>query len=115
MKMRMESMIKSIRKKLSGNQGDSIAEVLIALLISSLALVMLASMITSSSKMIISSKTKMEEYYSSSGALASPATSASPAPVGSKVAFGLYGQETEYDVKYVEDPAFSVISFQKSP
>ena len=51
-------------KLLKSKAGESISEVLIALLISSLALVMLASMISSTNSMVGKSKSKMEEYYS---------------------------------------------------
>lgn len=54
---------KRVKSKLTRQDGDSIAEVLIALLISSLALVMLASMITSSAKMITGSSKVINDYY----------------------------------------------------
>ncbi len=60
----MKKFFSRIGKKLKGRRGDSIAEVLIALLISSVALVMLASMISSSSSMIDSSRKNIESYYS---------------------------------------------------
>ena len=62
-------MINRIKEKLHNNKGESIAEVLVSLLISSLALVMLASMINSSSRIIQSSKVNMESYYSANNAL----------------------------------------------
>ena len=63
---------KRICHKMSSERGDSIAEVLIALLISSLALVMLASMITSAANMIMKSKDTMTSYYSESTSLDYP-------------------------------------------
>ena len=63
-------MKKKVLEKLRSRRGDSIAEVLVAVLISAVALVMLASMITSSSRLITRSKDKMEEYYEKSSALA---------------------------------------------
>ena len=62
-------MKKLIRGKLNSRKGESIAEVLVALLIAALALVMLASMITSSSSMIKSSRIKMQDYYTANNAL----------------------------------------------
>lgn len=50
-------------EKLKSQVGESIAEVLIALLISSLALVMLASMISSTTSMVSTGKSAMKEYY----------------------------------------------------
>lgn len=62
-------MINKIKAKLKSGKGESIAEVLVSLLISSLALVMLASMINSSSRIIQSSKVNMESYYSANNKL----------------------------------------------
>ncbi len=69
-------MKSKIFEKLHSKAGESIGEVLVALLISALALVMLASMITSSSRMIQNSRVKMEEYYRANSILeACPAAS----------------------------------------
>lgn len=64
-----------MKKKLHSEKGDSIAEVLVALLISALALVMLASMITSSARMITNSKTILNDYYSESAQMNSSTAS----------------------------------------
>ena len=61
--------MKKTIKKLKAQAGESIAEVLIALLISSLALVMLASMISSTQSMVSRSKTKMSAYYQANNVL----------------------------------------------
>lgn len=52
-----------IKEKLKSHGGESIAETLVALLISALALVMLAGAITSASNMIRAERKKMEDYY----------------------------------------------------
>lgn len=62
-------MKKLIVRKLKNRKGESIGEVLVSLLIAALALVMLASMITSSSRMIQASKVKIQEYYVANNAL----------------------------------------------
>ncbi len=67
--MMLQRLRIKMRKKLHNKRGDSLAEVLIALLISSLALVMLASMITSSANMITKSKAKLRDYYEETAAL----------------------------------------------
>ena len=56
-------MIKRVKQKLKSDVGESIAEVLIALLIAALALTMLASVISTSARMISQSKDKLENYY----------------------------------------------------
>ena len=54
-------MHKRIIKKVKSRAGETIAEVLVALLISSVALVMLAGMIASTTSMVTQSKSKMED------------------------------------------------------
>ena len=63
-------MKKRICKKLRSKAGETIAEVLIALLISSLALVLLAQMISAATNMILSSEKTMKEYYKQNNVLA---------------------------------------------
>lgn len=55
-------MKKSLRNKLQSETGESIAEVLVALLISAIALMMLAGMITSSTNTVTRSRTAMNTY-----------------------------------------------------
>ena len=57
------SDMKCYCEKLKGQAGESITEILIALLISSFALIMLAGMITASSRSITSSSEAIESYY----------------------------------------------------
>ena len=64
-------MKRKMLEKLRSNRGDSIAEVLVALLISAVALVMLASMIASSSRLILRSRESMEKYDAANNVLAS--------------------------------------------
>jgi len=56
-------MHKRILRKVKSRAGETIAEVLVALLISSVALVMLASMIASTTNMVTRSKDRMDDYY----------------------------------------------------
>ena len=56
-------MKKRIMNKLRGCSGESIGETLVALLISSLALVMLAGAISSASRVVTRGKAKLTEYY----------------------------------------------------
>lgn len=53
-----------IRGKLRSRAGESIAETLVALLISALALVMLAGVISASTRIVTSSREKLNKYYS---------------------------------------------------
>ena len=48
--------------KLNNNKGESIAEILIAILVSVLGITMLAMMIQTSSKQILSSSKKIKDY-----------------------------------------------------
>ena len=65
----MKKIFYRLKNRIKNNKGDSIAEVLVALLISSVALVMLASMISSSSSLTEKSKNLMRTYYDSSVAI----------------------------------------------
>ena len=56
-------------QRIKSQAGESIAEVLIALLISSLALVMLASMISATQSMVSKSEIKLNDYYQENEAL----------------------------------------------
>ncbi len=59
-------MLKKPLLKIKNQSGESISETLIALLISSLDLVMLAGEITSASRIIKTSREKVDAYYSQS-------------------------------------------------
>lgn len=60
-------MRENIIKRLHSRTGETIAEVLISLLIAVVALMMLAMMISSTVSMVTTSKNKMEEYYGENG------------------------------------------------
>ena len=60
-------MRKRIQSKIKSRTGESIGETLIALLISALALIMLAGAISSAANIITRNKTAMEEYYIGTG------------------------------------------------
>lgn len=57
------------KKRLRSQAGETIAEVLIALLISVLALTMLAMMISSTVGLVNASKEKMNDYYTGNAVL----------------------------------------------
>lgn len=72
----MKRLRENLSKKLKGNAGESLAEVLIALLIAALALTMLASVISSAARMINQSKETMANYYLANDALTTHVTNA---------------------------------------
>ena len=59
-----------IRKKLKSTSGESIAETLVAVLISAFALLMLAGTINTASNLITKGQDSMEKYYEESNELA---------------------------------------------
>lgn len=61
-----------IKVKLHSQSGETIAETLFALLISALALVMLAGAIGTAARIVTQSEDKMQEYYQEYNKLASP-------------------------------------------
>ena len=71
---------RSLRRKIRSRAGETITEVLVSLLISVVALVMLAGMISAAARLIKTSEAKMETYYGANNALVSaPSGSASDA------------------------------------
>jgi len=56
-------MIRRIKDKLQSVVGESIGETLIALLISALALLMLAGAVSSAGRIVTRNKAAMESYY----------------------------------------------------
>lgn len=57
-------MMKKMRSRLRSQRGESITEVLFAVMISAIALTMLALMINATTKMVIHSRSTMEDYVS---------------------------------------------------
>ena len=68
--MHMKQFKEKLKKKAYSKEGETIGEVLVALLISALALLMLAGAITSSSRIITTSKNTMNTYYSNAETVA---------------------------------------------
>lgn len=62
-------MKKLIMKKLTSKKGETITEVLVAVLVIVLGLTMLAAMINSSSKLMITSRSYYDEFYKAENAL----------------------------------------------
>lgn len=65
----MKTWIKSLHKKLASSCGESISEVLIAMLIIELALLMVVSMIMSAGNMITKSEKSFDSLYSRRNAM----------------------------------------------
>ena len=65
-----------VTQKLTSQTGESIGETLVALLISALALVMLAGAVSAGMRVVTSSKEKMDGYYMVNNAVVARETSA---------------------------------------
>lgn len=63
---------KLVKKKLKNNNGESLSEVLIAVLISTLGMVLLAGMITSSVNIVTKNKTAFDSYVTAENDLVDP-------------------------------------------
>ncbi len=70
-----DTLAKGVRRRLREQRGESIAEVLLAVLISALALVLLAGMISASADMIEHSRNTMDDYIAAENALAEKSAS----------------------------------------
>lgn len=73
----MRHLKNKARQLLLNDSGESLVEVLTAILISTCALIMLATAITSSTNMVRNSRSAMNRYYAITEELASPSDSSS--------------------------------------
>lgn len=94
---KIKGLIARCTARLKSRKGESIGEVLAALLISALALTMLAAMIASASRMVEESSQNLNAYYQAQNGLAAP--SGTPADTGTAT---LTGEEysVQWDVEY---------------
>lgn len=112
--------MKKIVKKLKSRRGETITETLVALLIASIALVMLASMISSTSSIVTTSTKAMQEYYNANNRIVShetatsaeggTGTSSSPA-----VTFSITGTESTLTLGPKNITLYENNRFEKTP
>lgn len=57
-------VLQKVKSKLKQNNGETLSEALIAMLVSVLGMVLLASAITTATNLVITSKKKMQSYWS---------------------------------------------------
>lgn len=67
--MKQDTLINKFNNKLRDRSGETISETLVALLVSALALVMLAGAIATASRIITTSRTKLKSYYDKNNAM----------------------------------------------
>ena len=109
----IKEFMKTVNNKLRSNSGESISETLVALLISALALVMLAGAISAASRIVTSSRNKLSTYYDNNEILATM-------PAGEGQAGRLYfsNQEGDFEpIRYYENNTFSknkVIAYRQT-
>ena len=92
----MKKLKRKLAARLRGNRGETLTEVLVALLIAALALTMLASVIHSSSTMIQNSKKFMNDYYEANDELALQSGSGETKTL--KLVIAVDGSETSDEV-----------------
>ena len=106
----MNGAINRIKNKLN-NSGETIGETLVALLISALALVMLAGAISSAAKMITASDRQMGKYYEYDAKLATHSGTAdgtlNAVTLTGEVKDGAKAFETHLTVGYFLNDAFT--------
>lgn len=69
-------MVNKVSNKLKSTSGESIAETLVAVLISAFALLMLAGTVNTASNLITNSQASLKSYYKDYNDLADPGTGA---------------------------------------
>jgi len=113
--------LKSLLRKIRSQSGESIAEVLVSLLIAALAMLLLAGMINASSNLISKSRSKMQEYYEANNAIVQQSSSgttgsATLTEVDSEGNTVSDGVSQSIDVTYFENDTFTnkpVITYKK--
>ena len=112
-------MKKQLQKKLRGKAGETLTETLVALLIASLALVMLAGAISSASGVVTKSRDKLGAYYAAneaSNGLVKRESGGNPGSITLSDP-GSANPGKQYDITYYENEEFSntpVIAYKKS-
>ena len=112
-------MKEKLKRKLHSQAGESIGETLAALLISSLALVMLAGAMSAASGMIVRSRSALGEYYSKNEAVAIMAADSGTAATDGIIITDDSGtiSQQKIDVRYYLNNSFGknpVVSYKKS-
>lgn len=101
-------MRKKIAAKLRGRAGESLSETLIALLISALALIMLAGAVSAAGNMVTRSKEAMDEYLAADAKLADRTANSS----SGSVTLTVDGENSTYQVvKYANSKADTVVAY----
>ena len=95
-----------IMAKLRSCAGESLAETLFALLISALALLMLAGAVSAGTRVILLSEDKLSEYYAKDAAMATTANSGRFVSVTLKESGASSAYETFDNLKYYHNDAF---------
>lgn len=96
----MKRLIRKCVRRLKNGRGETITEVLVALLVSALALTMLAAMVAASTRMVNESRNKIDEYYQAGNGMA--ALSGSAAGTGRAALTG-EGTSDEWELEYYTD------------
>ena len=91
-------MKKLVWKKLKEPSGETLTETLVALLIAALALVMLAGMISSTTRIVTQSKTTMNAYYAENNMVAEQGASEGTAYITLGLVNGGTGESKQYSV-----------------
>lgn len=102
-----------IRNKIRSTKGETISETLVALLIAALALVMLAGVVSSASRIVTQSRESLDAYYDECDEMVlsygSGGSTGSVTITGDGIS--AVAGITE-DVSYIENDEFNVISYR---
>ena len=110
--------MKSLLYILKDENGESIGETLVALLISAVAIIMLAGAINTAMRVVIESRNKLDTYYSKNDGLAAMSSGGKEGKV--TITDGSSDDPLTipvYDINYYENNDFAstpVISYKKS-
>ncbi len=107
-----------LKKKLRSRAGESLSETLVALLISAVALVMLACAITTANGVIAESQKKLDKYYSAAENVVNRTTGVSgTSPASGKIEITYGEKKKEVGITYYSNSEFTktpVVGYQIS-
>ena len=109
-----KKLLAAFRSKLSAQRGETLAEVLVAILISSLGMLMLASAISSAYSIVRQGRTAVDELYTREAILADLSTGSPGSVSVTRSLSGVKGgSETEsINVKYKSVAGCDVVAYE---
>ena len=105
--MKTSKLVRMLQQKLQGQRGETIVETLVSVLISALSLLLLATAIGTSVRLVLVSRTKMEDHYEAESSLVSSTETKSGTISSDDITLGF----SDIDVRFYESDDGEKIAF----